>query len=184
MKESQITKSRGTEFHRFIECNLKNDGEKVELSEYFQKDKIEMIETILKTDIGNVLLLEKEVMHTSLFYKGKIDCLAYYKGNLCLLDWKLSEKDKPELKDMYEYPIQMAAYVGAFLNDPRYDHLNEKDNFRSAVIVNFNSNSGGINIHELNYQQTEYYWYQWLFCLRDFWNKYFLMENQNKIGVR
>ena len=96
--------------------------------------------------------------------------MAYYKGNLCLIEWKSSEKDKTDVRDLYEYPVQLAAYVGAFLNDPNYKDLKEKQEFKSGLVIHLNKSNGKVDVHEINYQLMEYYWYQWLMTLKKFWN--------------
>ena len=35
------------------------------------------------------------------------------RGELCLIDWKTSRKQKPTLKDCFDYPLQVVAYAGA-----------------------------------------------------------------------
>lgn len=36
------------------------------------------------------------------------------------MDWKLSEKAKKTIKDTFEAPIQVTAYIGALNHDPNY----------------------------------------------------------------
>lgn len=35
------------------------------------------------------------------------------RGELCVIDWKKSDKDKPTLESTYDAPVQVSAYVGA-----------------------------------------------------------------------
>ena len=69
-------------------------------------------------DIGEVKALETSIAHFSLGYVGTFDCLAEYKGTLCLIDWKTSKKPKSTLADCYDYPLQAVAYAGAINQDP------------------------------------------------------------------
>lgn len=72
-------------------------------------------------DIGEVKALEASTAHLSLGYVGTFDCLAEYRGTLCLIDWKTSGKLKSSLADCYDYPLQAVAYAGAINQDPRID---------------------------------------------------------------
>ena len=38
-----------------------------------------------------------------------------------MIDWKTSNKPKPQLKDLHDYPLQVMAYAGALNSDPKYD---------------------------------------------------------------
>lgn len=73
-------------------------------------------------DLGEVKALETSIAHFSLGYVGTFDCLAEYKGTLCLIDWKTSGKLKSSLADCYDYPLQAVAYAGAVNHDPRRDY--------------------------------------------------------------
>lgn len=75
------------------------------------------IKPVLK-DVGEVTALETSIAHLRLGYMGTFDCLAEYKGTLCLIDWKTSNKPKPTLADCYDYPLQAVAYAGAVNCDP------------------------------------------------------------------
>lgn len=37
-----------------------------------------------------------------------------------IIDWKLSDKPKRDLKDTYDAPVQITAYIGALNHDPNY----------------------------------------------------------------
>lgn len=46
-------------------------------------------------------------------------CLRF-RGVPVVIDWKLSEKPKKDLKDTYDAPVQITAYMGALNHDPNY----------------------------------------------------------------
>ena len=175
LQKSQL--EEGTQFHKFIEKCLKESDKPctTEIENYKELEKM------IKADFKDVQLIEAEVTHKHLFYTGKIDCLAYYKDTLCLIDWKTSDKDKPELKDLYSMPVQLSAYLGAFLNDPKHDELRKKHSINNGLIVNINKTTGKINVHSLNYQLAEFYWYKWLSNLKKFW--YILLKEKMKMST-
>jgi hypothetical protein len=170
-EDKKKTFREGTELHQFIEQCLKSLGQE-NLEAYSTSNNAihSELERIIKLDFKNVQLIESEVIHRNLFYQGKIDCLAYYKGDLCLIDWKTSEKNKSELRDLYDIPVQLSGYLGAFFNDPTHDSLRKKHVINYGLIVNINkSKEGNINFHLLNHQLSEFFWHQWLVALKKFW---------------
>ena len=78
---------------------------------------MQSVNHVLK-DIGQVVAMETPVAHFELGYMGTFDCLAEYRGRLCLIDWKTSTRLKPSLADCYDYPLQAVAYAGAINQDP------------------------------------------------------------------
>ena len=171
LEDKKKTFREGTELHQFIEQCLKSLGQE-NLEAYSTNNNAihSELERIIKLDFKNVQLIESEVIHRNLFYQGKIDCLAYYKGDLCLIDWKTSEKNKAELRDLYDIPVQLSAYLGAFFNDPKHDSLRKERVINYGLIVNINkSKEGNINFHLLNHQLSEFFWHQWLVALKKFW---------------
>jgi genome maintenance exonuclease 1 len=104
------TLSEGTKIHGFIEKCLKEIGQNDLECHPTDNRLFSEIQRIVKSDFKDILLIESTVSHKNLFYQGKVDCLAYYNGNLCLIDWKTSEKDKSELRDLYDLPVQVTAY--------------------------------------------------------------------------
>lgn len=168
----------GTEFHKAAEMMLKRqplDKQKIDKQII---TSVDTLENIIETEFQReMVLIEKKVFHRDLFYNGQLDCLGYYKNSLCVIDWKRSERPKTELRDLYEYPVQTSAYIGAFLNDPEYESIRKQHNITNALLINI-TYEGVTNFHILNYHQIEFYWYRWLTYLQNFW--YLVLEEHKR----
>lgn len=118
--------------------------------------------------IEHVYSQEDNVVHPYLHYRGIFDCLATYRGCACVIDWKTSSKPKPNLRDTYDYPLQMVAYIGA-LNQS--DYLVERGipQVNSAALVVAYENGDPAHIHFLDAAKCQYYWKKWLDKLHQYW---------------
>lgn len=118
--------------------------------------------------IEHVYSQEDNVVHPYLHYRGIFDCLATYRGCACVIDWKTSSKPKPTLRDTYDYPLQMVAYIGA-LNQS--DYLLERGipQVNSAALVVAYENGDPAHIHFLDAAKCQYYWKKWLDKLHQYW---------------
>jgi len=82
-----------------------------------------------------------------------------YKDQLLLIDWKTAEREKNRVEDLYDNPIQLAAYLGAINQDPRYSELGNLTS--AAVCVVHNSGIPAVT-HVFNSDQMSMYWDKWL----------------------
>ncbi|KAF6022741.1 hypothetical protein EB796_018949 [Bugula neritina] len=65
----------------------------------------------------DVVACETKLNHDVLRYTGVIDCVAHHrKTGLYIIDWKTSERKKTTLSQVYDNPIQVAAYIGMWNN--------------------------------------------------------------------
>ena len=108
-KANKITRqatSRGTDMHTLVEHHLKNERlPKVQpLSEIlFKIAKPEL------NKINNIHALESSLYSKVLGIAGTVDCIAEYKGELAIIDFKTSKKPKPR-EWIEHYFVQCMAY--------------------------------------------------------------------------
>ncbi|XP_077586573.1 mitochondrial genome maintenance exonuclease 1 isoform X1 [Stigmatopora nigra] len=126
---------------------------------------MESISSILE-DIRAVRAIESSVQHSILNYLGIVDCVARYRGVLCLIEWKTSEKPKPFLSNTYDNPVQVAAYAGALNSDGRY-----KFQVENGLIVVAYKDGSPAHAHQLNCELMSVFWEKWLIRLEEFKEK-------------
>ncbi|XP_070772288.1 mitochondrial genome maintenance exonuclease 1 [Enoplosus armatus] len=123
---------------------------------------MESVSHILE-DVKAVRAIESTVQHDTLNYRGIVDCVARYRGVLCVIDWKTSEKPKPFLSNTYDNPIQVAAYTGALNNDGNYKYQVE-----SGLIVVAYKDGSPAHAHQLSPELMLDYWKTWLLRVEEF----------------
>ncbi|KAM6916157.1 mitochondrial genome maintenance exonuclease 1 [Xenentodon cancila] len=123
---------------------------------------IESISHVLE-DVSAVRAIESTVQHGTLNYLGIVDCVARYRGVLCVIDWKTSEKPKPFLSNTYDNPVQVAAYAGALNNDDNYQYQVEN----GLIVVAYKDGSPA-HSHQLSSEMMSDYWKTWLLRLEEF----------------
>lgn len=121
---------RGTQTHKHIQRYLL--GEDAPCPDAC-RPYWESIEPVLQ-DIGTVRLIESPVFHYDLSYAGRVDCLASYKGIPCVCEWKTADKPKGAVERLYEYPLQLTAYLGA-INHYYQDHGVKIDHALLVVAI-------------------------------------------------
>ncbi|XP_072533507.1 mitochondrial genome maintenance exonuclease 1 [Salminus brasiliensis] len=157
----------GKLFHAAIESVLTDDNspkDDVECSEEVS-GYLQSISHVLE-DVTGVRAIESAVAHQSLQYLGVVDCVAMYKGSLCVIDWKTSEKPKPFLHNTYDNPLQVAAYIGALNSDNNYNYQVEN----GLIVVAYKDGSPA-HSHCMNAKQVRQYWEKWLFRLEEYMEK-------------
>ena len=106
---STTASRRGTQTHKQIERYLL--GESPVCSDA-SRPYWESVKPVLE-EIDTVRLVEASVFHYNMGYSGKVDCVASYKGIPCVCEWKTADKPKGSIERLYEYPLQLTAYLGA-----------------------------------------------------------------------
>ncbi|XP_051504664.1 mitochondrial genome maintenance exonuclease 1-like [Myxocyprinus asiaticus] len=117
-------------------------------------------------DITGVRAIESAVHHSTLQYLGIVDCVAHYRGSLCVIDWKTSEKPKPFLHNTYDNPLQVTAYIGALNGDDNYSYQVEN----GLIVVAYKDGSPA-HAHFLNSEQIMPFWEKWLLRLEEYAEK-------------
>lgn len=151
----------GKHFHAMLEAALLDTEPKVWKDSGF----IESVQHVLE-DISGVRALESAVHHSDLQYLGLMDCVAKYQGKLCVIEWKTSEKPKPLLKNTYDYPLQVTAYVGALNYDNNYNYQVE----HGLIVVAYKDGSPA-HPHFMDSELCLKYWKRWLLRLEEFKEK-------------
>uniref|UniRef100_A0A8B9R6S4 Mitochondrial genome maintenance exonuclease 1 n=1 Tax=Anas platyrhynchos TaxID=8839 RepID=A0A8B9R6S4_ANAPL len=142
------------------ESTAKEQGEDAAISGYLSS-----VQHVLK-DISEVRVLESAVQHGTLQYLGLVDCVAKYRGQLCVIDWKTSEKLKPSLKNTFDNPLQVAAYVGAINHDANYDFQ-----VSCGLIVVAYKNGCPAHPHFMGPDLCSQYWNKWLLRLEEYMDR-------------
>lgn len=165
---SQNLFRQGKHFHSALEEILTSDSpqkdETISETEYPPdiQGYMASVSHVLQ-DVRAVRAIESTVQHETLNYLGVVDCVARYKGVLCVIDWKTSEKAKPFLSNTYDNPIQVAAYAGALNNDGNYNYQVE-----SGLIVVAYKDGSPAHAHQLGPELMLDFWKTWLMRLEEF----------------
>jgi genome maintenance exonuclease 1 len=110
-KVNKAATSRGTDLHSLAENYLNNVSDFPETS-LIAKHLFKIIKPELN-NINNIHALESSLYSKILGIAGTVDCIAEYKGELSIIDFKTSKKEKP--RDWIEhYFVQAAAYACMF----------------------------------------------------------------------
>jgi len=180
----QNTFRRGHAIHSWIENSLLQGSVSHEIDQVIEGDDVTLrhIESVghVLDKMTDIRALESAVTHPLLQYCGIVDCIGRLNDDICLIDWKTSEKLKPDLKSLYDNPLQLVAYIGAINADPAYKSLESID--KGAVIVIYNSGFSA-NIHRIPVKKLQNFWSEWLKRLNIFRHKTNFPEVENS-GVR
>ena len=114
-KKSKHATTRGTKLHRLFEVYLQN-GDYKSLEEY----KVPLIQMMFKaakfyvdTRLDNVYQQETPMFSDKLCLAGTVDLICEVDGELSIVDFKTSAKEKPE-EWLEDYFVQLSAYWAMF----------------------------------------------------------------------
>lgn len=115
-------------------------------------------------NVQYVKAVETHVVHNKLHYKGVIDCIASYRGENYLIDWKKSDKKKLSLKATYDAPLQIAAYIGAINASNQYPFV-----IKHGLLVIAYTCGSPATIYEVYDNTLQQYWTAWLRRLQEYY---------------
>ena len=114
-KKTKHATTRGTDFHSVTEKFILNEPYK-ELDVY-QKPLIQymfnFVKSYLEDNLGTIYQQETPMFSDILCLAGTVDLIAEWDGELAVLDFKTSEKEKPE-EWLEDYFVQLSAYWAMF----------------------------------------------------------------------
>ena len=170
-------KARGIEFHHGIEqFAAGKDYDSIILNEVCE-GAWKSVKTLLNIDLKEFLLSEAPVTHKNLCYYGRLDSICKYKDDLYIIDWKLSEKQKDNINSLYDNPLQLVAYLGAFLADHTYQSFRCDHKINKIMVIHTYIDGRPPSIHTFTYQQIIYYWIMFLTRLQTFWQNVSIISN-------
>jgi genome maintenance exonuclease 1 len=112
---NRITKratARGTDFHQVCQDYLEN--KELDWNDYQPMTKIMFIHAKPYLDkINNIHAIERTLYSEYLGLAGRVDCIAEYEGELAVIDFKTSDKIKPE-EWIENYFVQEMFYAAAY----------------------------------------------------------------------
>jgi genome maintenance exonuclease 1 len=112
---NRITKkatARGTDFHQVCQDYLENKELKWDDYQLMTKHMFHHAKPYLDK-INNIHAIERTLYSEYLGLAGRVDCIAEYEGELAVIDFKTSEKIKPETW-IENYFVQETFYAAAY----------------------------------------------------------------------
>jgi genome maintenance exonuclease 1 len=153
---------RGTQTHKYIRRYLQGlDTPCPDASRPYW----ESIKPVLQ-NIDIVRLIESPVFHYNLSYAGVVDCVASYQGIPCVCEWKTADKPKGTIERLFDYPLQLTAYLGA-VND-YYQDYGVKLNHALLVVA---IPEMPAEVFWFENAAIELYWQEWKKRVAAYWQR-------------
>jgi hypothetical protein len=153
---------RGTGTHKQIQRYL--SGETVVCSEAVQPYWAS-IEPVLQ-QVQQIRLVEGFVFHDDLGYAGQVDCVASYQGIPCVCEWKTADRPKQTLERLYDYPLQLVAYLGAANQLYQDQQLNLAHGLLVVALPDL-----AAEVFWLDSAALSNYWQQWEARVAEYWRR-------------
>lgn len=158
----------GSQFHSSIQNYFDNGDTPNPNSQIYETWK--SVSPILDQISDKAELVEAPIAHPALMYKGIVDCVASVNdgggggGELCVLEWKKSDRPKSTLQATYDAPLQMCAYLGALNADSRYNL-----NLTNGAVVIAYTDGRKADFYRMDGAMVRQYWRAWLMRLQEYW---------------
>lgn len=106
---SRLATSRGTNVHTLCEKYLNNESS---YSRGAMPDALEMFKSLKPhlNKINNIHYQEQALWSKQLGMAGRVDCIGEFEGELAVIDFKTSKREK-SLEDIQDYFWQTSAYA-------------------------------------------------------------------------
>jgi len=125
-------------------------------------------------DVDGVKCQEQSVRHAALQYKGVLDCVANFRGVKSVIEWKTSKRCRSDIRQTYDNPLQLAAYLGAYNSDSSNEQIEQ------CVLVIAHEDGSCADIHLINKVDCVRYWKQWLRRVHAYWLQYTTKSQQQQ----
>ena len=157
---STTASRRGTQTHKHIERYLLGENH---ICPEASLPYWESVKPVLE-EINQVRLVEGSVFHYQMSYSGKVDCVASYQGVPCVCEWKTADKPKGSIERLYEYPLQLTAYLGAV--NEYYQDYDIQINHALLVVAIPETEA---EVFWFEPTAVEDYWHEWEKRVAEYW---------------
>ncbi|KAF0314395.1 Mitochondrial genome maintenance exonuclease 1 [Amphibalanus amphitrite] len=148
--------SVGRELHAAIHRHLLGSAPEAPLSPAADGFWRSVRPALRHVDGAGLLAAERPLRHTQLGYQGVVDCVAPFRSCPMVIEWKTARRPKYSVRELYDNPVQAAAYLGAY----NYTHRNAQVD-RAAVVVAYESGRPA-TVHVLSPAECRRHWAAWL----------------------
>lgn len=163
------TFERGRILHSLVANYLLGQGDPTSITADIVANLWKSIQNVVKEHITNVRLVEHIVTHADMKYRGVVDCVAHYKNELVVIDFKTAEKPKNSVSSLYDNPLQVTAYCGAINNDSSIpEHVIDRNICAGVVIVAYIDGSRASVYYLGRDKVVNEYWKKWTTRLDQF----------------
>ncbi|KAL0280696.1 UNVERIFIED_CONTAM: hypothetical protein PYX00_001915 [Menopon gallinae] len=165
--QQKATLNRGSKFHSVLKQYLEGGLCSTNITVPKEVEGCwNSVQSVLP-EISDVRVVECNIHHPHLHYRGIVDCIASYRNVPHVIEWKQSEKPKKTLSDTYDAPIQLCAYMGALSWCKNVDKATPVTN--GLVVVAYIDGSPA-DAFQMDVEFCQTYWQQWLRRVQQYWS--------------